>query len=75
MFLNVRHNSFQTKGGLVRTVDQNGGNLNVLYETFQSKRLPKSCKKLGENQEYVPKTAISGLLSGKNATKESQQGE
>jgi len=25
VFLNVRHNSFQTEGRLVRMVDQNGG--------------------------------------------------
>ena len=25
VFLNLRHNSFQTKGRLVRMVDQNGG--------------------------------------------------
>jgi len=32
MFLNVRHNSFPTKGRLVRMVDQNGGK----FERFQN---------------------------------------
>ena len=32
VFLNLRHNSFQTKGRLVRMVDQNGGK----FERFQN---------------------------------------
>ena len=34
VFLNVRHNSFQTKGRLVRMVDQNGGK----FERFKTSK-------------------------------------
>ena len=34
VFLNLRHNSFQTKGRLVRMVDQNGGN----FERFKTSK-------------------------------------
>ena len=32
VFLNLRHNSFQTKGRLVRIVDQNGGKFEEIWK-------------------------------------------
>ena len=42
MFLNLRHNSFQTKGRLVRMMDQNGGKLNVFKTSKKDRILSKS---------------------------------
>ena len=36
-----------------------------MYGTLKTKRLPKACKKLGEDRENEPKTEIISLLSGR----------